>query len=47
MSEKEIPILKKDGEIVITTIFTDEIRYAVKIGNNLILKKAEIKEEKK
>ena len=44
MTEKEIPILKKDGEIAITSMYSDEISYAVKKGDKLILKKAKIRE---
>lgn len=46
MTNKEIPVLKKDGEIAITSAYSsDEITYAVKKGNKLILKKAKIEEE--
>lgn len=47
MHEKVIPILKKDGDIAITAIFFEEIHYAVKVGKELILKKAKLQEEKK
>ena len=45
MTDKEIPILKKDGEIAITSAYSDEIIYAVKKGDKLIMKKVKAKEE--
>ena len=45
MTHKEVPILKKDGEIAITSAYSDEITYAVKKGDKLIFKKAKIEED--
>lgn len=43
--KNEIPILKKENEIAITTIYGDEVIYAVKKGEKLILKKAKLEKE--
>lgn len=39
---KESYVLKKEGEIAITTIYSDTVIYAIKKGDKLILKKAEL-----
>ena len=46
MTDREIPVLKKDGEIAITSAYSsNEITYAVKKGDKLILKKAKAEED--
>lgn len=43
---KESYILKQEGEIAITTIYSDHVIYAVKKGDELILKEAKLEDTK-
>ncbi len=45
MEKKEVPVLKRENDIAITTIYSDSVIYAVKKGDKLLLKKAILKKD--
>jgi len=45
MIDKDIPVLKKDGEIAIINTSWGTVEYVVKKGNKLIMKKVTLEEE--
>ena len=45
MKDKEIIVLKKDGEIAIINASWGTVEYVVKKGNSLIIKRKKLKED--